>query len=218
MQHLEPIADKNVRGRELLEAAATKALESRVHARSQDVEDVLHSVLAVGRQAPERGATDHHGTCAERDGLHHIASASDSPIEDDVQVVAHRISDRRQCADRRRRFGAIAGPPKWEGVLDQVRLGLDDPVMQHLMTSDFSDRFLGTSGVAVELTLELWKPILAAAQQKGQLRADLDLNDAAVWLAKVFWMLVAQQSDSAEDRAAQAGLLHTFLVPAFIAR
>lgn len=103
-----------------------------------------------------------------------------------------------------------------EGVLYQVRLGLGDPVMEHLMTLGFSDRFLGTSGVAVELTYEMWQPILAKAQEKGQMRADVDLHDAAAWLAQVAWMLVAQHKNAPEDRDAQERLLHTFLVPAFL--
>ena len=103
-----------------------------------------------------------------------------------------------------------------EGVLYNVRLALKDPVMEHLMASGLSDRFLGTSGVAVELTHELWEPILAKAQAKGQLREGLDLHDASAWLAQVAWMLVAQHPATQEDREAQERLLQAFLVPAFL--
>lgn len=103
-----------------------------------------------------------------------------------------------------------------EGVLYNVRLGLGDPVMEHLNALGFSGRFLGTEGIAVQLTYELWEPVLSKAQEKGQLRADLDLHDAAAWLAQVTWMLVSQHPGAPEDRDAQERLLHTFLVPAFL--
>ena len=103
-----------------------------------------------------------------------------------------------------------------EGVLYNVRLGLGDPVMEHLNALGFSGRYLALEGTAVQLTYELWEPILSKAKEKGQMRPDLDLHDAAAWLAQVTWMLVSQSEGAPLDRDTQERLLHTFLVPAFL--
>ena len=59
--------------------------------------------LAVGGEAPEVGAADHHGPGAERERLDDVAAAPDAAVEQDLDLVADRVGDRRQRADRRRR-------------------------------------------------------------------------------------------------------------------
>lgn len=107
-----------------------------------------------------------------------------------------------------------------EGLIYNVDRGHKDPVVQLLVTGDqpgLAARVLGGEGVSHQLTYELWEPILQAAQQNGEMRAELDLRDAARWLARITTMMVSQEEGMrlAPDELRRE--LRTFLVPAFLA-
>ncbi|WP_345384306.1 helix-turn-helix domain-containing protein [Pseudonocardia yuanmonensis] len=107
-----------------------------------------------------------------------------------------------------------------EGLIYNVDRGHKDPVVQLLVTGDqpgLAARILGGEGVSHQLTYELWKPILETAQRSGEMRADLDLHEAARWLARITTMMVSQEEGmrlAPEDLRRE---LRTFLVPAFLA-
>ena len=50
--------------------------------------------LAVGGEAPEVGAADHHRAGAEGERLDDVAAAADAAVHDDLDLVADRVGDR----------------------------------------------------------------------------------------------------------------------------
>jgi AcrR family transcriptional regulator len=106
-----------------------------------------------------------------------------------------------------------------EGLIYNIDRGRRDPVVQLLVTADqpgLGARVLGGEGVSHELSLELWEPVLAAAQAAGQMAAALDRRAAAIWLARVTLMMVAQEESVRLGPDALRQELRTFVVPAFL--
>lgn len=104
-----------------------------------------------------------------------------------------------------------------EGLVHNVARGQKDPFVQLLMTGDqpgLTARILGGEGVSHRLTFELWEPVLAAAQRGGEMRPELDVAEAATWLARVTMMLVGARLTTEALRRE----LRTFVVPAFALR
>lgn len=106
-----------------------------------------------------------------------------------------------------------------EGLIFNIRRGQHDPVVTLIVggQSELAAKILGGTEVAHELTYELWEPILAAAQERGEMSPDLDLRAAATWLARVTLMLVAQEESERLDGDALRAELRTFVLPAFTA-
>jgi hypothetical protein len=71
--------------------------------------------------------------------------------------------------------------------------------------------------ISVELAGELWGPVLLRAMARGEARHDLNLNDAAAWLATVMFMLIGEDEQSETATQDIRRMLRSFLVPAFIA-
>ncbi len=85
------------------DAGLAQPEQAGVDAAAQDVEDVLDAGLAVDGEAPQVGPADHHRLGPEGDGLHDVGAAPDAAVEHDLDLVAHRVDDRGQHPDRRRR-------------------------------------------------------------------------------------------------------------------
>ncbi|MCZ4548499.1 TetR/AcrR family transcriptional regulator [Gordonia rubripertincta] len=107
-----------------------------------------------------------------------------------------------------------------EGICHNVTRGFRDP-MVHMLVSPaamaLANSLLVTSGKAVELTRELWEPILLAAQERGELRADLDLPLLCEWISELE-MLYISQGDEAGDLDRFRTKLREFFVPALLPR
>ena len=68
--------------------------------------------LAVERQAPDVGAAEADGVGAEGERLEHVGAAADAAVEEDRELAADRLGDRRQGVERarsRRRPGGRRG-------------------------------------------------------------------------------------------------------------
>ena len=108
-----------------------------------------------------------------------------------------------------------------EGVLNDVRRGRRDPMM-HLLVSpgemELSTQLLWRSGAAVELTHELWGPILTEAQQLGEMRKDVDVALLSEWIAELEIMFISQADDSIEAVGRFRAKLRSFLVPSLLPR
>jgi hypothetical protein len=72
----------------------------RLDSRAHDVEHVLDARLAGGGESPQVGAPDHHRLGSQRQGLDHVAAAPDAAVEQHLDVVANRLGDCRERADR----------------------------------------------------------------------------------------------------------------------
>ena len=108
-----------------------------------------------------------------------------------------------------------------EGIIDNIRRGLRDP-MVHLLVSPaeaaLANTLLATSGKAVELTLELWEPILHDAQEAGDLKPDVDLNLLCEWISEIEMNYVSALGDDMVALERLREKLHAFFVPALLAR
>jgi AcrR family transcriptional regulator len=106
-----------------------------------------------------------------------------------------------------------------EGICHNVRRGRRDPVVHLLVSPDemaLATSLLGASGIAVELTHDLWEPILREAQEKGRLRADIDLLELSEWISHLEMMFVAQFAGDDESLDRFRGMIRKFLVPAVV--
>jgi AcrR family transcriptional regulator len=104
-----------------------------------------------------------------------------------------------------------------EGLVYNIRRGQHDQVVQLLVGGQpaLAARILGGKEIAHELTYELWEPILAAAQEHGEMRPELDLRETSAWLARVTLMMVAQEASQRLETEALRRELRTFVLPAF---
>jgi AcrR family transcriptional regulator len=137
-------------------------------------------------------------------------------------VLASVIRRARADMPRARRhmlqFGTF-GEQLVEGMVRNVERGRRDPVVQLLVTSDQPDltaRVLGGEGVSHQLSYELWEPVLAAAQQTGEMNAALDRRLAATWLARVTLIMVTQEKSTQLGPDELRQEFRTFVLPAFL--
>jgi AcrR family transcriptional regulator len=106
-----------------------------------------------------------------------------------------------------------------EGLIYLVDHGRRDPIVRVLVSPEHMElatTLVGGSGLAAELTGEMWQPILEKAAQRGEIRPDLDLDYVAEWLALVQFILVGRLDFSRPDDPGHRVLLRTFVLPAFL--
>jgi AcrR family transcriptional regulator len=104
-----------------------------------------------------------------------------------------------------------------EGLLFLVDKGRKDPFVSLLVSPEsmnLANQILGAGSAAVDLSYELWEPILTEARERGELRADLDFRAIATWLTYLILLLVGRV-DIEPDVSAQREMLRTFVAPAF---
>lgn len=105
-----------------------------------------------------------------------------------------------------------------EGLLFLVKTGRRDPFVRILVSPehlDMAQQILGATDAVVDLTQDMWEPILVEAAARGELNPELDLRDIAVWLTHVELILVGR-FDVATDDDEIRRMLRTFLAPAFL--
>ncbi|ORL15987.1 TetR/AcrR family transcriptional regulator [Prescottella equi] len=106
-----------------------------------------------------------------------------------------------------------------EGICQDIRRGHLDPMVNRLVSPEemsLSVQLLNKSGRAVDLTHELWGPVLAEEQKAGNIRRDLDLRLVSEWIAELEIMYISRYgtADEALDRIREK--LRTFVVPALV--
>lgn len=107
-----------------------------------------------------------------------------------------------------------------EGLLLVVNTGRRDPLVRLLVSPEhleLAHQILGASDAAVDLTYEMWEPILREAVERGELDPELDFRDIARWLTHIELVLVGRRDLAPDDESVRA-MLRTFLAPAFVAR
>ena len=80
---------------------------------------------------------------------------------------------------------------------------------------DMAQQILGATDAVVDLTQEMWEPILDEAAERGELAPGLDEREIARWITHVELILVGR-FDLATDDDEIRRMLRTFLVPAFL--
>lgn len=76
----------------------------------------------------------------------------------------------------------------------------------------------GASAALFDVTAEFLKPLFQAAQESGQLRPGVDLDDAAEWTLRTILSLLTVAGPRSRSAAEQYRYLQTFLVPALVAK
>lgn len=106
-----------------------------------------------------------------------------------------------------------------EGLVYLVDHGRKDPIVRVLVSPEHMELaapIVGGSNLATDLTAEMWEPILRRAIERGEIRADLDTQAIAEWLALVQFILVGRLDFSRADDPGHRTLLRTFVLPAFL--
>lgn len=70
----------------------------------------------------------------------------------------------------------------------------------------------------MELTLELWEPILHDAQEAGDLKPDVDLNLLCEWISEIEMNYVGALGDDIVSLERLRQKLQAFFVPALLAQ
>lgn len=128
----------------------------------------------------------------------------------------------RMLFDRARKFMAshdTFADQLVEGLVYLVDRGRRDPIVRILVSPEHMELampLVGGSGLATELTAEMWAPILTAAAERGEIRPDLDMVAVAEWLALVQFILVGRLDFARADDPGHREMLRTFVLPAFL--
>jgi AcrR family transcriptional regulator len=139
----------------------------------------------------------------------------------DTLILAVVIRRSRQLIDRAQKFIRKQGSFEEqlvEGLIFLVDKGRKDPFVRLLVSPehmDLANQILGASDAAVDLAYEMWEPILIEAQERGEVRADLDLRAIATWFTYLILLLVGR-GDLEPDIDGQREMLRTFVLPAFV--
>ena len=138
----------------------------------------------------------------------------------DTLILAVVIRRSRQLIDRAQKFLRKQGSFQEqlvEGLIFIVDKGRKDPFVRLLVSPEhmsLANQILGAATAAVDLAYEMWEPILIEAQERGELRADLDLRAIATWFTHLILLLVGR-GDLEPDIDGQREMLRTFVLPAF---
>src|SRR5581483_337051 len=104
-----------------------------------------------------------------------------------------------------------------EGMLHLVELGRNDPYVRLLVSPShmtLASQVIGGSEEALDLASEMWEPMFAAAQERGELDPARDRREMCRWMLCMMLLLVGR-SDLLPDIAGQRRMLQEFLLPAF---
>ncbi|MFI2336395.1 TetR/AcrR family transcriptional regulator [Nocardia rhamnosiphila] len=106
-----------------------------------------------------------------------------------------------------------------EGICEDIRKGMLDPMMHRLVSPAemiLSTQLLTDSGRAVELTYELWEPILATAQRTGEIPPELDLRLVCEWISEIEIMYISRSAEEAGSLDRIREKVRTFVLPALV--
>ena len=104
-----------------------------------------------------------------------------------------------------------------EGLIFLVRTGRNDPFVRLLVNPvqlEAAQQIVGATAAVVDLTHEMWEPILKEAADRGELNPALDFYAIARWLTHIELILVGRL-DLTPDENDVRDMLRTFLAPAF---
>jgi hypothetical protein len=83
---------------------------------------------------------------------------------------------------------------------------------------ELAAKLLERSGLASELTRELWQPVLLAAQANGEIAADIDIAELCEWIAHLEIMFISQVEDTPQGLMRVHRMVEHFVVPAITRR
>jgi AcrR family transcriptional regulator len=104
-----------------------------------------------------------------------------------------------------------------EGVMFTVDAVRADPHLAMLFTPEsagLTESIVGASDALFSITGDFLRPYFEAAQASGQLRGDLDADDAAEWILRCIVSMLTVAGPRRRTKAEQRQFLMAFLVPA----
>lgn len=133
-----------------------------------------------------------------------------------IEVIARRIESALASASQLLADGESFLEALHASISLLVDRGRADPMIRALIVNE--DEVVSSAGVwqvALALSADFWEPVLAAGQQRGELRGDLALPDACSWLAELLLFLVSRsEREGALDTRV---VVREFLIPALAA-
>jgi AcrR family transcriptional regulator len=108
-----------------------------------------------------------------------------------------------------------------DGIIRNVRQGKRDPLVRLLVSPEemeLAAKLLERSGLAIELTRELWQPVLRDAQENGEIASDVDIVELCEWISHLEIMFISQVGDEPEALAWVRRMVGRFVVPAITPR
>ena len=106
-----------------------------------------------------------------------------------------------------------------QGIVLGARMAFRDTCFGLLVGSATVDpvhQIDGAVDEAVRLSTELWRPILEAGRERGELAAGIDLDELVHWIMYLMLLLLAARRTFGADDATQERQLRTFFVPAIV--
>lgn len=106
-----------------------------------------------------------------------------------------------------------------EGLIYLVDHGRKDPIVRILVSPEHMELampLVGGANLASDLTAEMWEPVLRKAIDRGDIRADLDMDAVARWLALVQFILVGRLDFATAEDPGHRRMLADFVLPAFL--
>ena len=106
-----------------------------------------------------------------------------------------------------------------EGVLFQLEWGSKDLFMRLLVSPEYIDianpMIIG-SDAAMDRAKPLWEPLIAAGQERGEVRADLDVSDGCRWIVLVSVIAFSRKDLLPDDTEGLRSWVREFVLPAFV--
>lgn len=104
-----------------------------------------------------------------------------------------------------------------EGIVHDVSRGSADPLMLLLSTDPRgASTSIGRPRLYAELNQQVWEPLLREAQETGQLREDLAIEDVADWIVRLEIMFMSQSDGRPETADEVRRYLRLFVVPSLV--
>jgi AcrR family transcriptional regulator len=106
-----------------------------------------------------------------------------------------------------------------EGLIYLVDHGRQDEIVRLLVTPEHMElatAIVGASKAAADVTAELWDPIFAEAQERGEMPADIKRADACAWLTYVQLILIGRLDIVPDEPDVHRAMLRNFVLPALI--
>lgn len=106
-----------------------------------------------------------------------------------------------------------------QGIVLGARMAFRDPYFGLLVGSATTDplhQIEGAVDEAMRLATELWRPILEAGRDRGELQPGIDLDELVQWIMYLMLLLLAARRTFGADDTTQERQLRTFFVPAIL--
>jgi AcrR family transcriptional regulator len=103
-----------------------------------------------------------------------------------------------------------------EGLIFLIDNGRRDPIVRILVSPErmeMTTALVGSSDLAARLTREMWEPILMEAQQRGDVRTDVTIDEINEWFALLQFILVGRLDFVHADDPSHRKLIRTFVMP-----